>query len=71
MESIYDGTWASGPPPAEYVDFVLMHEMQWSWEALRATPFYVRRYSYDMIQIGWQAEHDKIEEAKREANSHA
>jgi hypothetical protein len=49
------------------VDFDLMHEMKWSWEELQATPLYVRRYCWDMIQIRRQAEHDEIEEAKREA----
>jgi hypothetical protein len=53
------------------VDFELMREMGWSWEALQATPFYVRRYSWDMINLRWQAEADQVEEAKREAKSHA
>ncbi len=49
VESIYEGTWASGPPPDEWIDFEVMREMGWSWSALDATPDYVRRFCWDFI----------------------
>lgn len=67
MESIYDGTWASGPPPPELVDFQLMRGMGgWSWEQLQATPLYVRRYCWDILQIeGEWLENQRQREAER------
>jgi hypothetical protein len=50
-ESIYDGTWASGPWPPELADYELMREMRWSWDDLRKTPLYVRRYCADFTSI--------------------
>jgi hypothetical protein len=44
-----------------------MHEMRWSWDALQATPTYVRRYCWDLIQIRRQVEQDRQEKARREA----
>lgn len=58
-ESIYEGTWSSGPPPDELRDFELMHAMGWTWQELEATPAYVRRYCWDLLM------------AKREAEKHA
>ncbi|MFE4867734.1 hypothetical protein [Streptomyces sp. NPDC056682] len=55
-ESIYEGTWASGPAPEEVVDFEIMREMGWSWRDLEATPIYVRRYVWDLILTRRQAE---------------
>ncbi|MEV8523128.1 hypothetical protein AB0451_03070 [Streptomyces sp. NPDC052000] len=55
-ESIYEGTWSSGPAPEEVVDFEIMREMGWSWRDLEATPIYVRRYVWDLILARRQAE---------------
>lgn len=66
-ESIYEGTWGSGAPPQELVDFELMREMKWSWTDLQSTPAYVRRYSWDLLQARRQAEHDANERATAEA----
>jgi hypothetical protein len=55
-ESIYEGTWSSGPPPEELIDFEVMREMGWSWQELQATPMHVRRYTWDLIVIRRQAE---------------
>jgi hypothetical protein len=63
-ESVYGGTWASGTLPPELVDFELMHEMRWSWDELQATPAYVRRFTWDMIQARREAESAQIERAK-------
>lgn len=41
--------------------------MGWSWPELQATPMYVRRYSWDLLQARRQAEHDANERAAEEA----
>lgn len=55
-ESIYDGTWSSGPAPEELVHFELMREMGWTWQELEATPLYVRRYVWDLLVARREAE---------------
>jgi hypothetical protein len=35
-----------------------MREMRWSWPDLQATPAYVKRYTWDLIQIRRNAESD-------------
>ena len=72
-ESVYEGTWSSGDVPAELVDFELMHEMKWTWPDLQATPPYVRRFTWDLLQARRQAEADANERAHDEAKgtSHA
>ncbi|MEY9937291.1 hypothetical protein [Streptacidiphilus sp. MAP5-3] len=62
-ESIYDGTWASGPAPAELIDFELMREMHWSWEQLEATPLYVRRYAWDLMLTRRRIQREKDKQA--------
>jgi hypothetical protein len=64
-ESIYDGTWSSGPPPDEVVDFELMLAMGWTWQELQDTPWYVRRYTWDLMATRRQAEQDAQERAHR------
>lgn len=70
-ESVYDGTWSSGPVPAEITDFELMSPegMGWSWPELQATPSYVRRFSWDLLQIRRRAEADRIEKTRRKGSS--
>lgn len=50
-ESVYDGTWASGPVAEEIIDFELMRAMRWSFADLQATPLYVRRFCVDLLSI--------------------
>ena len=71
-ESIYEGTWASGDPPSEVIDFMLMEPdgMNWTWEALQNTPTYVRRYCWDLLQIKRRAQQDQIEKAGRKRANH-
>lgn len=64
-ESVYGGTWAGDTVPPELVDFEIMRQMRWSWDDLQATPGYVRRYVWDLLQARNQAEHDRIEAAKK------
>lgn len=66
-ESIYDGTWASGPPPGELVDFELMRYMGWSWQELQATPMYVRRYTWDLMNRREEA----LADQQKKATDHA
>ncbi len=55
-DSVYGGTWAGDTVPAELVDFELMRAMKWSWDQLQATPRYVRRYCWDLLQARNTAE---------------
>ena len=41
--------------------------MKWSWRDLQATPAYVRRYCWDLLQARRQAEADANERAREEA----
>jgi hypothetical protein len=54
-ESFYDGTWSSGPLPEEVEDFELMAEFGWTWQELQATPFYVRRFTTDLLSVKREA----------------
>lgn len=65
--SIVDGTWGSGAPPREIVDFVLMEAMHWTWRELQDTPLYVRRYCWDILQLRWEHESDEMERQRRQA----
>jgi hypothetical protein len=49
------------------VDYDLMHEMKWSWDELQATPLYVRRYCWDIMQVARRVEQDRLDQAEREA----
>lgn len=66
-ESVYEGTWSSGEVPAELMEFELMLGMSWSWTDFQATPLYVRRYCWDLLQARRQAEQDANERANCEA----
>jgi hypothetical protein len=65
-ESIYDGTWASGPPPPELVDFEVMREMSWSWDQLEATPLYVRQYTWDLILTRRRVQQERQAQANQQ-----
>lgn len=60
-ESVYEGTWSSGPVPAELEDFEVMREMHWSWDELQSTPVYVRRYCWDFTLARRSAEKDALD----------
>lgn len=64
-ESIYEGTWASGPPPEELVDFEFCYAMHLSWQDYQAMPLYVRRVWWDLLQARRNAEHDRNERGRR------
>jgi hypothetical protein len=55
-ESIYEGTWASGAPPDEFVDFELCYAFHLSWQQLQETPIYVRRVWWDLLVARRNAE---------------
>ena len=63
-ESIFEGTWASGPAPDELVDFELMHEFGWTWDELQNTPAYMRAVTWDLLNAKRHAQN----EANRRAN---
>lgn len=64
-ESIYEGTWSSGPPPDELRDFELMREMGWTFWELRQTPVYVVQYCWDMLLARRQAEDSAVKKASK------
>lgn len=68
-ESVYEGTWSSGPPPEELSDFEVMLETGWTWQELQDTPLYVRRYVWDLLLIRRQAEKDAQERTNRRSAS--
>lgn len=61
--SIVEGTWGSGDAPEEFVAWLLMREMHWSWEQYEQTPPYVRRYSFDFLQLQFEEEQRRAEAA--------
>lgn len=67
VESIIDGTWASGEPPPEFVDYLLMKHMGWSWKALQTTPPYVKRFCFDIAQAEFEHEAEEVDAARRKA----
>lgn len=56
MESIYDGTWASGAPPQEVADFEFCYAMHISWQEYKEMPLYVRRVWWECLQARRAAE---------------
>jgi hypothetical protein len=68
---VYEGTWSSGPVPAELEDFELMREMHWSWAELQAAPVYVRRFCWDFTLARRGAENAAAEREKGRAGGGA
>jgi len=68
-ESVFDGTWASGELPDELRDYLLCRHMRWSWSELEATPAYVRRATWDLMQAELRAQNDEMEAARRQAGA--
>ncbi len=68
VESILDGTWASGNAPPEWADFILMRRMHWTWDDLQQTPLYVRRYCLDFLGLISEQEERENDRARREAD---
>jgi hypothetical protein len=67
VESILGKTWGGvEPAPLEWVDFILMRRMHWSWEQLQEAPMYVRRYCLDFLGLINEAEEREQEKSKRE-----
>lgn len=44
-----------------------MREFHWSWPDLEATPPYVKRYAWDLLNIRRQAEQDANDRVVRES----
>ncbi|MFB9925993.1 hypothetical protein ACFORO_12560 [Amycolatopsis halotolerans] len=62
--SIVDGTWGSGAAPQEFVAWLLMREMHWSWDDYQKTPPYVRRFAFDFIQLEFDEQERRQAEAQ-------
>lgn len=69
MLSILDGTWASGAPPQEFVDWQLMREMRISWDQLQRTPQYVQAFCWDFIIAERRERNSRAEQQHRAAES--
>ena len=41
--------------------------MRWTWRELQDTPMYVRRFTWDFIQMRRQAEKDAVDRAREDA----
>ncbi|WP_134667839.1 hypothetical protein [Amycolatopsis sp. CFH S0078] len=59
--SIVDGTWGSGAAPEEFVAWLLMRKMHWSWEEYERTPPYVRRFCFDFLQLQFEEKQRQME----------
>jgi hypothetical protein len=66
IENVIEGSWASGAPPIEWTDHVLMVEMGWSWEELRRVPMMVRQVNYDILCMKAEYERQQMEKARKE-----
>lgn len=66
-ESIYEGTWGSGPPPEEFVDVEIVRETGWTFQELQACPAYFKATFWALLNARRQAEHDANERARSEA----
>ncbi|MEZ0089925.1 hypothetical protein [Streptacidiphilus sp. EB129] len=70
MESILNETWGgSEPAPPQWVDYLLMKRMRWSWAQLQETPVYVQRFCLDFLGLSAEAEQARHDKAKREAEA--
>jgi hypothetical protein len=65
-ESVFDGTWGSGEIPEDLRDYLLCRHMRWTWAELEATPAYVRRVTWDLMQAEIRAQDDEMESARRQ-----
>jgi hypothetical protein len=66
IESIFDGTWASGPPPDELVVADTLLETGWTWRDWCDTPPYIRRVMVDVINARREARQRHAEQQQRE-----
>jgi hypothetical protein len=62
-ESVYGGTWSSGPVPVEVQWVELMIVFKWSWQELLETPAYVRRVCWDLLAARREAQRAADERA--------
>ena len=67
MESIFDGTWATGAPPEEFVLARVLDQTGWSWPEWEATPPYIQRVMWDYYQAKDAAEAAKAERQQDDA----
>ena len=65
MESIFEGTWASGPAPDEFILARVLDKTGWSWPEWEATPPYIQRVMWDYHQAK-----DAAEAAAQERQQH-
>lgn len=66
-ESVFDGTWGAGPLAEEIQDYLLARHMSLSWPDLQATPAYVQRVWWDLMQVELQAQADAADAAEAAA----
>ncbi len=69
MESIFDGTWASGPPPDEFILARVLDLTGWSWPEWEATPPYIQSVMWDYHQAKASAEAAANERQRHETEA--
>lgn len=69
IESIADGTWASGPWPEEIVIVDVLLETRWSWTDWCTTPAYIQQVVIDVIQA--RRAQEQAEGERRQAQMEA
>lgn len=64
MEQLLQGLLGPGEgSPPEWIDYVLMKRMGWTFDQVQATPAYVKRYCLDFMRLEAAAAEMKREEA--------
>lgn len=69
MESIFGGTWASGPAPEEFVLARVLDRTKWSYPEWEATPPYIQRVMWDYYAALDEAEAEARERQEAEQRS--
>lgn len=69
MESIFEGTWASGPWPDEVIIADVLLETGWTWTAWCETPPYIRTVVVDLINTRRKAQQAENDRQQAEADA--
>ncbi len=67
IESVYDGTWGSGPVPDEVIIADILLETGWTWDAWLATPRWIQQTVSDTIRARREREAREAEDQERRA----
>lgn len=65
IESVYDGTWGSGPVPEEIVLADLLLETGWTWREWSDTPRWIQQTVADTIRARRERDQREAEGQER------